>query len=123
MARILIVDDAIFMRKLLGDIFVTQGHEIVGEGENAKDAVEKFKALKPDLMTLDIVMPPAADLDTPEAIRQIMKENPKAKILMVSSMGQQSIITEMLKAGASDFIVKPFEQSKIIKMVNRLLGS
>ena len=123
MAKILIVDDAVFMRKMLSDIFIAEGHEIVGEGESARDAVEKFKALKPDLMTLDVVMPQAGGIDTPGAIRQIMAENSNAKVLMVSSMGQQSIITEMLKAGASDFIVKPFEQSTVIKTVGRILKS
>ena len=123
MAKILIVDDAAFMRKMLSDIFTAQGHEIVGEGESARDAVEKFKALRPDLMTLDVVMPQVGNIDTPEAIRQIMRENSKAKIVMVSSMGQQAIIAEMLQAGASDFITKPFEQSTVIKTINRILKS
>ncbi len=123
MARILIVDDAMFMRKLLIDIFVAHGHEIVGEGKSAKDAIEKFSVLKPDLMTMDIVMPQELDIDTPEAVRRIMQENPKAKILMVSSLGQQSIITEMLSAGACGFIVKPFQKDMVIKTVNRILGA
>jgi two-component system chemotaxis response regulator CheY len=123
MAKILVVDDALFMRKLLIDILVAHGHEIVGEGSSAKDALEKFSALKPDLMTMDVVMPQESQIDTPEAIRRIIQENPKAKILMVSSLGQQSVITEMLIAGACDFIVKPFEHDTIIKTVNRILGA
>ena len=122
MARILIVDDAVFMRKLLIDILVAQGHEIVGEGTSAKDAVEKFSALKPDLMTMDITMPQESDIDTPEAVRRIVQENPRAKILMVSSLGQQAVITKMLTAGACDFVVKPFKPDRIIQAVNRILG-
>ena len=122
MARILIVDDAVFMRKLLIDILVAQGHEIVGEGTSAKDAVEKFSALKPDLMTMDITMPQESGIDTPEAVRRIVQENPRAKILMVSSLGQQAVITKMLTAGACDFVVKPFKPDRIIQAVNRILG-
>ena len=122
MARILIVDDAVFIRKLLTDILVTQGHEIVGEGASAKEAIEKFAVLRPDLMTLDIEMPQESQIDALGAVISIMRDNPKAKILMVSSLKQQSIITEMLTAGACDFIVKPFQEDTIIKTVSRILG-
>jgi len=121
MARVLVVDDALFMRRLLIDILVSQGHEIVAEASNAKEAMEKFSVLKPDLMTLDIVMPQESGIDALGAIQGIIKENPKAKILMVSSLGQQSIIAEMLAAGACDFIVKPFQQDLIVRTVNRIL--
>ena len=123
MARILVVDDAMFMRKLLIDIFVAHGHEIVGEGASAKEALEKFNALKPDLMTMDIVMPQESDIDTLHVVRRIIEETPKAKILMVSSLGHQSVITEMLVAGACDFIVKPFQNEQVVKTINRILGT
>ena len=122
MARILVIDDAVFMRKLFVDTLTGQGHEIVGEGRNAKEAVAKFNALKPDLMTMDIVMPRESGIDTPEAVRQIIQENPNAKIIIISSQDQQDIITEMLKAGACDFILKPFRRETVIKTVNRILG-
>ena len=121
MARILIVDDALFMRKLLIDILVAGGHEIVGEGANAKEAMEKFSVLKPDLMTLDIEMPQESGIDALGAIRGIVHQNPQAKILMISSLGQQSIMAEMLAAGACDFIVKPFQEDRVIKTVDRIL--
>lgn len=122
MARILIIDDALFMRKLLMDILVAGGHEIVGEGANAKEAMEKFSVLKPDLMTLDIEMPQESGIDTLGAIRGIMHQDPQAKILMISSLGRQSVITEMLTAGACDFIVKPFQEALVIRTVERILG-
>ena len=123
MARILVVDDAAFMRKLLIDIFVALGHEIIGEGASAKEALEKFNALKPDLMTMDIVMPQESDIDTLHVVRRIIEETPKAKILMVSSLGHQSVITEMHVAGACDFIVKPFQSEMVVKTINRILGT
>lgn len=122
MARILIIDDALFMRKLLTDILSTHGHVIVGEGKSAKEAIEKFTVLKPDLMTLDIEMPQESQIDALGAVQSIMQDNPKAKILMVSSLNKQSLITTMISAGASDFIVKPFEQEMILKTVDRILG-
>jgi len=122
MARILIIDDAPFMRKLLIDILAAGGHEIVGEGASAKEAMEKFSTLKPDLMTLDIVMPQESGIDALGALRAIMQENPKAKVLVVSSLGQQFIIAEMLTAGACDFIVKPFQEDLVIRTVDRILG-
>lgn len=122
MARILIIDDTAFMRKLLTDILSTHGHVIVGVGASAKDAIEKFSALKPDLMTMDIEMPEESGIDTLGAVQLITRDNPTAKILMVSSLSEESIIKAMLAAGACDFIVKPFEQEMIVKTVGRILG-
>jgi two-component system chemotaxis response regulator CheY len=122
MARILIIDDAVFMRKMLADILADHGHVIVGEGSSAKEAIEKFSALKPDLMTLDIEMPEESGIDSLSAVQSIMQDNPTAKILMISSIGKQSVITQMLTAGACDFIVKPFQQDTILKSVCRILG-
>jgi two-component system chemotaxis response regulator CheY len=120
-ARILIIDDALFMRKLLSDIFVAQGHEIAGVGASAKEAIEKFGILKPDLMTLDVEMPQESGVNTLEAVQIIMRDNPLAKIVMVSSISKQSVINQMLTAGACDFIVKPFKEDTVIRTVDRLL--
>jgi len=122
MARILIVDDAIFMRKLLSDILTAEGHEIVGEGTSAMEAIEKFYSLKPDLMTLDIEMPEVSQINSLEAVQTIMRDNPTARIIMVSSISKQQVINQMLMAGACDFIVKPFHQETVINTVSRLLG-
>ena len=121
MAKILIVDDAIFMRKMLSDILVKDGHEIVGEAENAKEAVNLYKKLKPDVMTLDIIMPEVEGIDALKAIREINSEDPQARILMVSAMGQQETVVEAIQAGAKDFIVKPFQPSNVTSAVKRLL--
>ena len=122
MARILIIDDAVFMRKMLVDILSDHGHVIVGEGASAKEAIEKFSALKPDLMTMDIEMPEESGIDSLSAVQCIMREYPAAKIIMVSSINKPSVVTQMLSAGACDFIVKPFQQDMILKSVGRILG-
>ena len=107
MAKILIVDDALFMRKILADIFSEAGHKIVGEAENAKEAVELFKKLKPDIVTMDIIMPEIDGISTLKAIKHILKSDKDAKIVIVSAMGQQDMVVESIQAGAKDFVVKP----------------
>lgn len=118
MARVLVVDDALFMRRMLSDILKKEGIEICGEAENGKDAIDKYQQLKPDLVTMDIVMP---EMDGIEAVKQIMKIDPDAKILMCSAMGQQPLVVEALEAGAKDFIIKPFQPSKVIEAVEKAL--
>jgi len=122
MARILIIDDAVFMRKMLCDILAEHGHVIVGVGASAKEAIEKFGILKPDLMTLDIEMPQESGINSLGALQSILKDNPMAKIIMISSISKESVINQMIEAGACDFIVKPFEQDMVVKTVNRILG-
>lgn len=121
MAKILIVDDAIFMRKMLSDILTKERHQIVGEAENGKEAVGLYKKLKPDVVTLDIIMPEVDGIDAVTAIKTIMKEDPRARIIMVSAMGQQESIVESIQAGAKDFIVKPFQPSNVVSAVARLM--
>ncbi|MFH1440671.1 MAG: response regulator [Candidatus Omnitrophota bacterium] len=121
MANILIVDDAVFMRKMLSDILSKDGHKIVGEAENAKEAVALFKKLKPDIITLDIIMPEFDGVNSMGAIKEIAKIDSEAKIIMVSAMGQQEMVVEAIQSGAKDFIVKPFQPSRIIEAVNRLV--
>lgn len=122
MAKILIVDDAIFMRKMLSDILTKEGHEIIAEAGNAHEAVLLYKKLKPDVVTMDIVMPEIEHMTTLKAIKAIKAMDKKAKIIMVSAMGQQEMVVETIQAGASDFIIKPFQATNIIKAVERLMN-
>jgi two-component system chemotaxis response regulator CheY len=115
---VLIVDDALFMRMMIRDILSKDGFEVVAEAENGVEAVEKYKETKPDLVTMDIVMP---EMDGIEAVKQIMKLDPNAKILMCSAMGQQPLVVEALEAGAKDFIIKPFQPSKVIEAAEKAL--
>jgi two-component system chemotaxis response regulator CheY len=122
MARVLIADDALFMRKMLSDILKKEGIEICGEAENGKDALEKYQQLKPDLVTMDIVMPKIEEIDGIGAVREIIKTDPNAKIIMVSAMGQHSLVVEAIQAGAKDFVTKPFQPSRVVEAVKRVLG-
>lgn len=122
MAKVLVVDDALFMRKMLIDILKKEGFEVCGEAENGKDAIEQYKQLKPDLVTMDIVMPKMDEVDGIGAVREIMKTDPQAKIIMVSAMGQHVLVVEAIQAGAKDFITKPFQPSRITEALKRLLG-
>lgn len=116
---VLVCDDAIFMRTMISDILAQAGYEIVGEAESGMQAIERYKQLKPDLVTMDIVMP---DLGGIEAVREIVKFDPAARILMCSAMGQQALVVEAIQAGARDFVVKPFQPSRVLEAVQRVLG-
>ncbi len=117
--RVLIVDDAIFMRRMIADILKKEGFEIVGEAGTGAQAVERYRELQPDLVTMDIIMPDMSGID---AVREIIKEFANAKILMVSAMGQQSLVVEAIQAGAKDFVVKPFQPSRVLESVKRILN-
>ncbi|MBS4189349.1 response regulator [Bacillus sp. FJAT-49705] len=119
MARILIVDDAKFMRITLSNILKKANHEIVGEGETGKDAVQLYEELMPDLVTMDITMPEMSGL---EAVKEIKKKYPSAKVIMCSAMGQQKMVVEAIESGAKDFIVKPFDDGRVMEAVNRVLS-
>jgi len=116
---VLVCDDAIFMRTMISDILSQAGFEVVGEAESGLQAVEKYRMLKPDLVTMDIVMP---DMGGIEAVREICKNDPEAKILMSSAMGQQALVVEAIQAGAKDFVVKPFQPSRVLEAVQRVLA-
>lgn len=118
MATILVVDDAAFMRMMVKSILQKGGHEVVGEAENGAVAVEKYAMLKPDLVTMDITMPVMEGI---EAVRLIKASHPDARIIMCSAMGQQGMIIQAIQAGAKDFIVKPFQEDRVIESVNKLL--
>lgn len=122
MAKILIVDDALFMRKMLFDIIHKEGFEICGEAENGKEAIDKYQQLNPDLVTMDIVMPKINDIDGIMAVKEIMRINPQAKVVMVSAMGQHSLVVEAIQAGAKDFVTKPFQPSRVVEALKRVLG-
>lgn len=122
MARVLVVDDALFMRRMLSDILKKEGIEICGEAENGKDAIDKYQQLKPDLVTMDIVMPKIEEIDGIGAVKEIVKLDAQAKIIMVSAMGQHSLVVEAIQAGAKDFVTKPFQPSRVIEAVKRALG-
>jgi two-component system chemotaxis response regulator CheY len=117
--RILIVDDAVFMRMMLTDFFVENGYEVVGKADNAKEANRLYTELMPDLVTMDIVMPGGDGIET---VREIMKIDRKAKILVVSALGQEEgLVKEAIEAGAKGFMVKPFKLETIIAEVERIL--
>jgi two-component system chemotaxis response regulator CheY len=122
MAKVLVVDDALFMRKMLSDILKKEGIEICGEAENGKEAIDKYQQLKPDLVTMDIVMPKVEEIDGIAAVKEIMKNDPQAKIIMVSAMGQHSLVVEAIQAGAKDFVTKPFQPSRVVEALKRVLG-
>lgn len=107
---VLIVDDAAFVRTVLRNMIQQMGHTVVGEAFNGHDAVRKAKELKPDVITMDIVMP---SMDGIEAVKEILKESPNAYILMCTAMGQKRMVIQAIMAGAKDFIVKPFNQDRL----------
>lgn len=117
--KVLVCDDAIFMRTMISDILTGAGYEVVGEAETGLQAIERYRSLRPDLVTMDIVMPDMGGID---AVRQIVKEDANAKILMCSAMGQQALVVEAIQAGAKDFVVKPFQPSRVLEAVQRVLG-
>lgn len=119
MAKILVCDDSAFMRMMLKKVLVEQGHEIAGEAGDGLEAVAQYERLQPDLVTMDITMP---KVDGIEAVRRIHEENPLARIVMVTALGQKAIITDALRAGAADFIVKPFDPEKVATIVKKVLA-
>jgi two-component system chemotaxis response regulator CheY len=119
MARIMICDDATFIRMMIKDIVITYGHEVAGEAENGQIALSKYKECKPDLVMMDITMP---EMNGIEALRGIKQADPEAKVIMCSAMGQQSMVIDAIQAGAKDFIVKPFQPEKIIETIRKILG-
>jgi two-component system chemotaxis response regulator CheY len=116
---VLICDDAVFMRTVVGDILKRAGYIVVGEAATGKQAVEKYRELRPDFVTMDIVMPEMSGID---AVREICSEDPEARVLMCSAMGQQSLVVNAIQAGAKEFIVKPFVASRVLDAVKRVLS-
>lgn len=117
MAKILIVDDSRTSRKMLRNILESNGHEIIDEAVNGQEGVQKFQALKPDVVTLDITMPV---VDGVEALKMIKALDPASKVVMVTAAGQKNKMIECIKAGANEFLTKPFEQQEIVDVINKM---
>jgi two-component system, chemotaxis family, chemotaxis protein CheY len=118
--RVLIADDAMFMRNMIKEVFGAGDFEVVGEAANGVEAVEKYKQLRPDITTMDIVMPLKSGI---EAVREIVKMDRNARIIMCSALGQESLVMEAIEAGAKDYIVKPFKPEKVLEVVKKLVKS
>lgn len=116
--KVLIVDDAAFMRMMIKDILEKNGYEVVGEAQNGLEAVEKYDELRPDLVTMDITMP---EMDGIEALKKIREINSDATVIMCSAMGQQAMVIDAIQAGAKDFIVKPFQAERVLEAVKKAL--
>ncbi len=119
MATILIVDDAKFMRTLVKDALVPRGHEVIGEAENGNQAVEMYRKLKPDLVTMDITM---REKDGIQAAEEILTFDPSARIIMVTALGQENLLTRAIKIGVRDFVVKPFPPERLQKAADKALS-
>ena len=119
MARVLVVDDAAFMRKMVSDALAKGGHDVVGEAGNGVEAVARFQELKPDLMTLDITMP---EKDGLTALAEIVAADPSARVVMCSALGQEAKVLEAIKLGAKDFVVKPFQADRVLGAVEKALS-
>ncbi|MDR1133070.1 MAG: response regulator [Synergistaceae bacterium] len=117
--KVLIVDDAAFMRMMLRDILAKNGFEVVGEADNGKTAVQMYNELKPDVVTMDITMP---EMDGIAAVKEIKAADPAAKVVMVSAMGQQAMVIEAIRSGAADFIVKPFQPDRVLEALGKALS-
>ena len=117
MAKVLIVDDAAFMRISIKNMLTKNGYEVVGEAENGAIGVEMYKDLHPDIVTMDITMPEMSGLD---ALKEIIKLDPQSKVVMVSAMGQEAMVREAIVSGAKGFIVKPFKEEGIIAAIKKL---
>ena len=117
-ARVLIADDASFMRQMIREIIEPEGFEVVGEATNGIEAMEKYTELHPDIVTMDIVMPKQSGID---AVKGILAQSPDAKVVMCSALGQESLVMEALQAGAKDFIVKPFKPDNVLETLAKTL--
>jgi two-component system chemotaxis response regulator CheY len=116
--RILIADDAAFMREMLSEILIGAGYEVVAQAEDGARAVAQFRECRPDLVTLDIVMPRKSGLD---ALREIRAIDPAARVIMCSALGQEALVMEALESGARDYVVKPFKPDQVLAALGRAL--
>jgi two-component system, chemotaxis family, chemotaxis protein CheY len=119
MARVMITDDAAFMRMMIRNILTQNGHDVVGEAENGQQAIERYKEVQPDICTMDITMP---EKDGIAALREILASDPTARVVMCSALGQEAKVIESIRAGAKEFIVKPFEQSRVLAAIEKALA-
>lgn len=117
--RVLIVDDAAFMRMMIKNVLTQNGYEVAGEASNGQEALVLYEKVKPDLVTLDITMP---EMDGIQTLKELLKIDPSANIIMVTAMGQQQLVIEAIQVGAKDFVVKPFQPDRLIEAVRKALG-
>lgn len=117
--RVLIVDDAVFMRMKLKNILEANGYEVAGEAQNGQEAFDLYQSTKPDLVTMDITMP---DVDGLDALKMIKGADASARVVMCSAMGQQGMVMDAIRSGAVDFIVKPFDTDRVIKAIEKALA-
>lgn len=117
--KVLIVDDAAFMRMMIKEILTKNGYTVVGEASDGAQALEKYKELGPDLVTMDITMP---EMDGITALKEIKKIDANARVIMCSAMGQQAMVIDAIQAGAKDFIVKPFQADRVLEAIKKTLG-
>jgi two-component system, chemotaxis family, chemotaxis protein CheY len=116
-SKILIVDDASFMRMMLRNILTSHGYDIVGEAENGKVAIDAYQKFTPDITLIDLIMPEMGGI---EAVKKIIEVDPKAKIIICSAMGQQALVVEAMQAGARDFIIKPFQPTGVVEAIQKV---
>lgn len=120
MARILVVDDAVFMRTIIKSILANSEYNVVGEASNGAEAIVRYRELRPDIVTLDITMP---IMDGIQALKGIKAEFPDAKVVMCSAMGQQALVIEAVQAGAMDFIIKPFNKERVFEALHKVVNN
>ncbi|MHB1043679.1 MAG: response regulator [Eubacteriales bacterium] len=118
--RVMVVDDSAFLRLTIKNILTKHGYEVVGEAENGQIALTKYKQLKPDVVTMDITMPDTTGI---EVVKAILAFDPKAKIIMCSALGQKAMVLNAIVAGAKDFIVKPFQEDRVIQAIDKVLNA
>jgi two-component system, chemotaxis family, chemotaxis protein CheY len=118
--KVLIVDDALFMRAMLREILVTGGYEVVGEASNGMDALQQYRLLQPDLVTMDIVMPLRSGI---EALQDITAEDPQARVVMCTALGQESLLAEATAAGACGYIIKPFREQEVLSVLEQVFAT
>ena len=117
--RVLLVDDAAFMRMMIKNVLTQNGYEVAGEASNGQEALVLYEKVKPDLVTLDITMP---EMDGIQTLKELLKIDPSANIIMVTAMGQQQLVIEAIQVGAKDFVVKPFQPDRLLEAVKKALG-
>lgn len=120
--KVLIVDDSLFMRKHIRDVIERAGHKVCGEAGTAYEAVQKYKELKPDLVTLDIIMPKVEEFDGVDAMKEILRFDSNAAVIIVSAVGAKNLVDDVLSSGAKGFLVKPFDSNEFLKLVHELFN-